>query len=198
MFIMAFINSGLVIQLVYFKWIPGTTVPLVLNKYDSFSTEWYREIGSTIVITMMLMVISPHIVRLLEECFDSSRRCYDRSCTCDRRHTRKLVQEDYENINTGSEFMLEFRYSNMLTVLAIAFLYSGGMPILYPVAAIYFFVTYWIDKCMLFYCTRRPIKFDNYIAKKTLNWFKYILLLHIIGFLLMHGQTPILQNDLFG
>ena len=36
MYVMAFINSGLTIQLVYFKWIPMTDLPLVLNKYDSF------------------------------------------------------------------------------------------------------------------------------------------------------------------
>ena len=66
MFVMAFINSGLVIQLVYFKWIPMTTVPLVLNKYESFSTEWYREIGSTIVITLLLMVFMPNIANLFE------------------------------------------------------------------------------------------------------------------------------------
>ena len=80
----------------------------------------------------------------------------------------------------------------MLTVLAVAFLYSGGIPVLYPIATLYFIITYWFDKCLLFHCYRRPIKFDNYIARKTLNSFKFILILHIIGFLLMHGKTPIL------
>ena len=93
--------------------------------------------------------------------------------------------------------MFEFRYSNMLTVLAIAFLYAGGLPVMYPTAFIFFFITYWFDKCLLFNCYRRPIKFDNYLAKRTLGYFKFILLLHIVGFLLMYGFTPILQNDLF-
>lgn len=108
------------------------------------------------------------------------------------------MQVDYENINTGSEYMLEFRYSNMLTVLAITFLYSGGMPILYPVAASYFLITYWMDKWLLLRFYRKPVKFDNYLAKMTLGWFKYILTLHIIGVLLMFGHTDILKNDLFG
>ena len=41
MFIMGFINSGLTIQLVYFKWFPFYDLPLVMNKYESFSAEWY-------------------------------------------------------------------------------------------------------------------------------------------------------------
>ena len=125
-------------------------------------------------------------------------RCVDRGCTCDDRRTKQLVQEDYEDKNTGAEFMFEFRYSNMLTVLAVAYLYSGGLPIMYPVAAIFFFVTYWMDKCLLFNCYRKPIQFDNYLAKGTIGYFKYILLGHIAGFLLMFDMTPILQHDLLG
>ena len=41
MYVMAFINAGLTIQLVYFKWMPGYDLPLLLNKYDTFSQEWY-------------------------------------------------------------------------------------------------------------------------------------------------------------
>ena len=91
--------------------------------------------------------------------------------------------------------MFEFRYSNMLTVLSVTFLYSGGMPILYPVAALFFFVSYWVDKCLILRCYRRPIKFDEYLAKSTLDFFKYILILHIIGFFVMFSLTPILQNS---
>ena len=36
--------------------------------------------------------------------------------------------------------MLEFRYSNMLIVLAVTFFYSSGMPILYPIAALFFVI----------------------------------------------------------
>ena len=93
--------------------------------------------------------------------------------------------------------MFEFRYTNILTVLAVAFLYSGGLPIMYPTAMIFFFITYWMDKCLLLRCYRRPIKFDNYLAKGTVSYFKFILLGHIAGFLLMYGLTPILQTDLF-
>lgn len=88
--------------------------------------------------------------------------------------------------------MFEFRYTNILTVLAVAFLYSGGLPIMYPTAAIFFFITYWMDKCLLLRCYRRPIKFDNYLAKGVHGYYKFILLGHVCGFLLMYGLTPIL------
>ena len=34
MFYMSFINTGLVIQLVYFDWLPDTDLPLLLAEYD--------------------------------------------------------------------------------------------------------------------------------------------------------------------
>lgn len=105
-----------------------------------------------------------------------------------------LLQEDYEAINIGNEFMLEFRYSNMLTVLSVVFFYSGGMPILYPIAACFFFVTYWMDKFLLLKCYKKPIQFDEHLATETLSLFKYIIVLHIIGFLLMFGLTPLLPH----
>ena len=61
MFLMSFINTGIVIQLVYFDWAPSINFPLLLAEYKEFSQQWYEEIGTTIVITLMLMVLTPHL-----------------------------------------------------------------------------------------------------------------------------------------
>ena len=50
--------------------------------------------------------------------------------------------------------MLEYRYANMLAILSVTFLYSSGIPLLYPLACIFFFVTYWVDKFLLLRCYR--------------------------------------------
>lgn len=91
MYVMAFINAGLTIQLVYFRWMPGYDLPLLLNKYDTFSQEWYQEIGSTIVVTVILMVFTPHLANISQQGIYCCKRCCDRGCTCDPRKTRKLV-----------------------------------------------------------------------------------------------------------
>ena len=144
---------------------------------------------------MILMIFTPHLsnigfvfLKVLKRC------CYDRKCSCNERKTRKDLQHDYENVNLGGEFDMETRYSNMIVVLAITFLYSGGMPILYASAGLFFFVTYWVDKCLLLRCYRKPIKFNNYLALASLSFYKYICVLHLLGFLLMFGLTPILPT----
>ena len=85
--------------------------------------------------------------------------------------------------------MLEFRYANILSVLAVIFMYSSSMPILYILGTIFFFVTYWIDKFLLFHYYKKPIMFDSYLARKSLNWFKYILLSHCVGFMVMFSNS---------
>ena len=90
--------------------------------------------------------------------------------------------------------MLEFRYANMLTVLSVVFFYGGGMPILYPIGAVFFTVNYWMDKCLLLKCYKKPIKFDSLLASSTLSLFKYVLILHILGLITMFGLTPILPH----
>mmetsp|Transcript_25709 Transcript_25709/g.34343 ORF Transcript_25709/g.34343 Transcript_25709/m.34343 type:complete len:132 (-) Transcript_25709:565-960(-) len=82
----------------------------------------------------------------------------------------------------------------MIVVLAVTFLYSGAMPILYASAGAFFFVTYWVDKCLLLRCYRKPVQFDNYMASATISFFKYIIVLHLLGFLIMYGLTPILPT----
>lgn len=124
----------------------------------------------------------------------SALRCIDRGCTCNKRKTRQIIQEDYEDINTGGRFMIEFRYSNILFVLGVTFLYSSGMPILYPIAAAYFFATYWADKILLICFTRRPIVYDSYLAMNSLNWYKYILLMHFIAGFFMFANSSILPS----
>lgn len=88
MFFMAFVVSGLIIQIVYFRCVPGLDLPFLLNKYDSFSQAWYEEVGSTIVITLSLMIFSSPLGNIGLAFLGSLRRCFDRGCTCNRRRTR--------------------------------------------------------------------------------------------------------------
>lgn len=87
---------------------------------------------------------------------------------------------------------MDFKYAAMLTVLYITMLYGSGIPILYVVAAAFYFTSYWVDKFLLLRYFKRPLMMDQYLAKNTLSWFKYALVLHIIGGMLMYSNSAIL------
>lgn len=143
---------------------------------------------------MLVYIGSTHITNFAFELMYLTLRFWDRKCSCDTKKTRKLIQEDYEDLNTGNRFEIESRYASLLFVLGVTFLYSSGMPILYPIAAAFFFVGYWIDKMLLLKFYRKPIHYDGHLSKKTLGWHKFILLMHVLGGTLMYANSSIVPS----
>lgn len=73
-------------------------------------------------------------------------QCLDRKCKRDYKVTKQYMQEDYHNVYMGPEFLVEVRYSQIMTFYMIAMIYSSGMPVLYIISFFQFFVMYWFDK----------------------------------------------------
>jgi len=65
------------------------------------------------------------------------------------------------------------------------------MPILYPIGAGFFFVGYWVDKILLFHYLKKPISYDSFMSRKTSNWYKFILVMHVIMGTLMYSNSSI-------
>lgn len=90
---------------------------------------------------------------------------------------------------------MEFRYSNILTVVIITMMYSPGLPLLYPIAFGFFAVTYLVDKCMLLKMYRKPVLFDNSLALSIIFWFKMAMIFHSIMGIFMLSNTAILPTS---
>jgi hypothetical protein len=68
------------------------------------------------------------------------------------------MQDDYNNIYMGPEFLIEVRYSQIMTFYFITMIYSSGMPVLYIISFFQFVAMYWFDK---FLC--KTITYNNKI-----------------------------------
>ena len=88
-------------------------------------------------------------------------------------------------------FEIETRYANLLFVLGVTFLYSSGIPVLYPIACVFFLVGYWVDKILLLRYSQRPEAYDESMAMRSLNWFKFIILMHIVAGTVMYANSAI-------
>jgi hypothetical protein len=53
----------------------------------------------------------------------------------------------------GPEFLIEIRYSQIISSFYIIMIYSAGLPFLYLLAMVQTFVLYWVDK---FLCKLLP------------------------------------------
>ncbi len=81
-------------------------------------------------------------------------------------------------------------------------MFSTGMPILYLFASIFFFISYWGNKMLLFKFYRTTIQFNDEIALNSLIYFKVAIIIHIVvgGIMISNGnllQADKLYDDLF-
>ena len=60
---------------------------------------------------------------------------------------------------------MDVKYAFMIAVVYVVMFYGSGMPILYFVAAVYFFATYWADKILVFTFYRKPEMLDEKLAR---------------------------------
>jgi len=140
-------------------------------------------------VQLVLLIFTTDLVNLGFWIKGRLSKCWDKkSCNSNSRYTRQLSQEDYENVNTGPDAEMEVKYANILVVTYVTMFYGSGIPILYLIAACFFFATFWVDKWMILYYYRKPANFDETLALKTLSWFKFALVLHFIGGILMYSN----------
>lgn len=60
--------------------------------YSDFSEGWYRQVGASLLTTMLLNLAMPHMAVLKAWASKGIRKCYDRRCTFDKSLTRKTTQ----------------------------------------------------------------------------------------------------------
>lgn len=92
MFVTTFINTSILIIVVNFNLhLENKSIPILNGNYSEFSVEWYRLVGSTICVTMMMMVVSPFASNAAFQLMGSVLRCLDRGCHWTSRYTKQLT-----------------------------------------------------------------------------------------------------------
>lgn len=188
-------NMGIMVLLINMQLQHDLPVPVFKGRFDEFSVDWYRLVGSNMCIQLTLLVITNNVSNFVFALLGSFKRCLDRGCRCwGAWRTKKLTQEDYEKINTGDPVQWDYKFANLLTILFLTMLYGSGIPIMYIIAFVYFFVTYWVDKWLIFYNHRKPNEFGEKMTLKVLSNFKYAVFLHVLGSLFMYSNNNILPQ----
>lgn len=65
--------------------------PLFKGKYLRFDMEWYKKVGSTIMMSLIIQIVAPHSPSLFRQLTSQCSRCFDRGCTKDARKTRQIL-----------------------------------------------------------------------------------------------------------
>ncbi|QDZ23355.1 hypothetical protein HOP50_10g58930 [Chloropicon primus] len=152
---------------------PKTTMAeyMFQGKYMFLFPRWYEEVGSKLVALVLI-----------------NRGLYARSLAFKglRRRIKALVggrraltQRDLNALHEGPEFASEAaRYGEMASLFLLAFFFSGGLPLLYPLLALVFWVQYWVDKYHLLRVCRTPPPQSHVLTTVVSAAFPFCAVLH--------------------
>lgn len=158
-FFCQYLNTVVLVLLAHHSFSPSG------GMFDDFTNRWYLRVGSALIISQCAMIFVPHMFTLLQSFILFCRRCWDRKCTRSTKKTRKLIQDDYENLYTGPPFLLHVRYAQVLSTLFISLTFSSGMPILYPISALILFTEFWVNKYLVFRFYRRTPDYTKELSQ---------------------------------
>jgi hypothetical protein len=202
-FFAQFLNTGIIILFLNASLTEYGKRGLVFQGvYDDLTPLWYRNVGSTILGTMVINIFSAPGVKVIENFLRALGRCKDRSCGFDERKTKQKSQKAYEALYMGSEFTIDVRYAQILNMVFICMLYSSGMPLLYVIGFLQLLLSYFVDKYFVLKSCKKSANFDEKMDILVKNTMVYAAIIHLIFAIWIYGSPAIfpVQNstNIFG
>lgn len=68
------------------------------------------------------------------------------------------------NLYAGPVYMLHYKYSAVLNICFVTFMYGFGIPLLFPIAVFSLTILYFVEVSMLFYSYRMPPMYDERLS----------------------------------
>ncbi|CAE7509032.1 unnamed protein product [Symbiodinium sp. KB8] len=190
LFLALFLNTGLIVLLVHAR-IPGAeSLPLgvLRGAYSSFSPGWYSTAGAAVTLTMIINIAAPHALPLGKYCcvYPCKRRCCSKSA---------ILQRELNDFYKAPEFEVESRVPHVMNTVVVTLLYSSGIPLLLPVAAVSLLTTYLVDVFLLSTFYAQPPPLNASMAQLAFNIMPFALMAHSAFAIWFYGDDATVESD---
>lgn len=188
-FLLLMVNANLSEQPITF-WLTSGTLP-------DFNAAWFRSVGDIIVAAMVFNIYYPIIEVLGYYGLRILFRCLDRGCRFPGKDvkTKSTSIQGYISIYQGPQYFMHYKYSSILTIGYMTFMYGFGMPVLFPIAMLSFLVLYVVERFMLFYGHVTPPMYDERLSNDVLRKLQFAPLLYLVFGYWMASSQQLLSND---
>lgn len=195
-FVCQFFNTGVLPMMVTANmqgqlpesWVKGFNL---MGPDSDFNTQWFINIGSTILGAMQLNILMPVALECVYYVMRLAFRFKDRAKMALGQKTQCTTIQQYVNIWAGSLYLMQFKYSGILTIIYISFMFGAGMPMLFPLAAAAFYVLYLLETLSLHYIHQTPPAYDVELNDACLGKLQFAPLL-LLGFGYWMTTNPML------
>jgi len=108
-----------------------------------------------------------------------------------------IIQQDVNDLYTGYEMFAQYIYPQLFMTLWVSMMYSGGLPLIYPLTIVNFTGCFWAHKHLLINFVKRTYEFDESLVKWTLGFFKIAVIFHLFTSLAMFTNHATLGSTRF-
>ena len=91
--------------------------------------------------------------------------------------TKKTSRAPFKSIYSGTDYIIHFKYSGILNIVYIAFMYGLGLPLLFPIAAASIFSQWVNERLNVAYVTKLPPSLDDKLTNNVITSLKWAPLL---------------------
>jgi hypothetical protein len=199
------LNKSLAYRLFFAQFINTACLILVINapinkivpvgfqtgKYEDMEPSWYAAVGSNLMITMLINMLTPHLLPLVKFLVWKYRQS-----ETSRAGTR-LTQRDLNKLFLGPNVAAQYplRYAQIFTALFVTFVFSTGMPLMNVIAFASFLLAYWADKYFFLRFYRRPASYGNEMARAMTELIPIAIFLHLAFGCWALGQNAIFTDS---
>jgi hypothetical protein len=111
-------------------------------------------------MAMAINAFCPLIELAVERTIENIILCLDKGCKCCSKGSKYMTKQKtmlgYIEARGGVEHELHVKYSEVMTVLFVVLTYGPGVPFMYVIGVIHYFIYYSVARWTLVYTVRRP------------------------------------------
>lgn len=174
------------------------------GKHSDFTKTWYNDIGQIIIISMIYNVFWPalefglwYFIRFVYRFLDNP--LYYLLCCIKKYkyHTKKESIPAYLDIYCGPQYLIHYKYSSIINIVFITFMFGAGIPILYPIAFLSLITFYVIERLLVAYSYREPPLFDQSLNREAIKMLMLAPILYLsVGFW-MYSNKQIFSTEVY-
>jgi hypothetical protein len=198
-FVTSLLNTAILLLLVnantsqtWLFWLPFK------GEYPDLTYEWYNDVGSSLIITMLTAAFMPAIEFCIGLTMRIVFRLLDSGFKCKKYNSKKKTIQQYVNLYSGPEYMMHFKYAALLNVVFVTFMYGLAVPLLFPIATIFFAVSWIVERLALAYSYKQPPMFDDVLNKSAISTLKVAPLFMMFFGFWVFGNQQIFDNFVKG
>jgi len=194
-----FFNTAIILLLLKSNF-SDTGIPfmsiLFNDKYYDFDHNWYDEIGSALTFTIFYSALWPMIefvvfygMRVLFRFLDSW------SILPSKYKTNKSTIQQYVDTYGGPEYLIYWKYSRIINLAWVTFMFGPGIPILYPTFLLALIIQYCVERLCMAYYYKQPPMYDDTLNKNSVNLLYYAFALQMFVGYWMYSNKQIFTNE---